>query len=191
MMVTGSRGRLARVAALAILAAVPALAGSAAHAQAQMAQAPAAPAKPPAPAPAPSAAQMSLARELVSINGEARIFDGIVPSIVDGAARFFLQTNPDLVKPLTEAAAAVRPQFEQRQSEMLDLLAGIYATRFSEAELKEAIAFYRTPVGQKLVAERSVIFPQAMRSIQAWGATLNGEAVEAIRAEMKKRGHDL
>lgn len=191
MMVMGSRRSAALLAALAILAGAPVLGAGAASAQ----PAPARPAPAAAPAPAAvpvaSAAQMTLARELVDMNGEARTFDGILPSIVDGAARFFLQTNPDLLKPLTDAANAVRPQFEKRQSELLDLLAGIYATRFSEAELKDAIAFYRTSVGQKLVSERPAIFQQAMRSIQAWGAAVNAEAVEALRAEMKKRGHDL
>lgn len=173
------RRSMAAFAALALLGGAPMVSSVPAAAQAA------------APAPKASAAQIALAKELVGVNGEARTFDGIIPSIVDGAARFFLQTNPDLVKALGEAATAVRPQFEKRQGELIDLLAGIYATRFSEAELKEAIAFYRTPTGQKLVSERPVIFQEAMRAIQAWGAALNGEAVEAVRVEMRKRGHDL
>lgn len=173
------RRGMAAFAALALLAGAPMVASAPAAAQ------------PAAPAPKASPAQVALAKELVGINGEARTFDGIIPSIVDGAARFFLQTNPDLVKALAEAAAAVRPQFEKRQGELIDLLAGLYAAKFSEAELKEAIAFYRTPTGQKLVGDRPVIFQEAMRGIQAWGAALNNEAVEAVRAEMRKRGHDL
>lgn len=144
-----------------------------------------------APAAAPSAAQIDLARQLVVANGEARAFDGVIGNIVDGAALSFLQTNPDLVQSLREAAIAVRPEFEKRNGEIIDLLAKVYAQRFSEAELKDALAFYSSAVGKKLVQERPIIVQEALRQIQAWGAELNGEAVERVRAEMRKKGFDL
>jgi len=139
----------------------------------------------------PSPAQQTLARELVVANGEARAFEGIIGNVVDGAAASFLQTNPDLAKQLREAALAVRPEFEKRQSEITALLANAYAARFSEAELKEALAFYRSPTGQRLVNDRPAIVQGAMQGIQAWGAQLNAQAVEAVRAEMRKRGFDI
>lgn len=143
------------------------------------------------PAAKPSAAQLQLARDLVAANGEARAFDGVIPNLVDGAAASFLQTNPDLAKQLREVAILVRPEFEKRQGEIIDLLATAYAVRFTETELKEATAFYRTPTGVKLVQDRPVIVQEAVQGIQAWGAQLNALAVERVRMEMKKRGYDL
>jgi len=140
---------------------------------------------------APSAAQLALARDLVEANGEAHAFDGVIANIVDGAALSFLSTNPDLAKQLREAAQAVRPEFEKRQPEILQILATAYATRFTEAELKEALAFYRTPTGRKLVTDRPAIVQQAVQGIQAWGAQLNAQAVERVRAEMRKKGFDM
>lgn len=142
-------------------------------------------------AAAPTAAQIDLARQLVVANGEARAFDGVIGNIVDGAALSFLQTNPDLVQSLREAAIAVRPEFEKRNGEIVDLLAKVYAQRFTETELKDALAFYSSAVGKKLVQERPIIVQEALRQIQAWGAELNGEAVERVRAEMRKKGFDL
>lgn len=171
MTVTRRRPLAATIAlALAVCAAVPAFAQQAAQ---------------------PSPAQQTLARELVVANGEARAFEGVIGNVVDGAAASFLQTNPDLAKPLREVALALRPEFEKRQSEITALLANAYAARFSEAELKEALAFYRSPTGQRLVNDRPAIVQGAMQGIQSWGAQLNAQAVEAVRAEMRKRGFDI
>lgn len=142
-------------------------------------------------APQPTPAQMQIARELVEANGEVRAFDGVIPNLVDGAALGFLQTNPDLAKKLRDTALAVRPEFEKRKSEMVDILATAYAQRFSEQELKDALAFYSTPVGKKLVSDRTQIVQQAVGSIQAWGAKMNSDAMNRIREEMKKQGYDL
>ncbi|MFG1479189.1 DUF2059 domain-containing protein [Xanthobacter sp. V4C-4] len=140
---------------------------------------------------APTPAQVALARDLVEANGEARAFDGVIANIVDGAALSFLSTNPDLAKQLRDVAIAVRPEFEKRQAEIIQILATAYASRFTEAELKEALAFFRTPTGKKLVTDRPAIVQQAVQGIQAWGAQLNAQAVERVRAEMRKKGFDL
>lgn len=145
----------------------------------------------PAAKPQPTAAQIQLARDLVRVNGEARAFDGVIPNIVDGAALSFLSTNPDLAKQLREVAILLRPEFEKRQAEMVDILANAYAARFTEAEMKDAIAFYRSPVGAKLVQDRPAIVQEGVQGIQIWGAQVNAEAVERVRAEMRKRGIDL
>ncbi len=145
-----------------------------------------------AQAPAkPSAAVMALAKQLVEVNGEAQAFYGVIPNIVEGAARSFLPTNPDLANQLSEAANAILPEFEKRKGEIVDILAGTYATHFTEAELKEAVAFYKTPTGKKLVEERPTIGQETLQAIQAWGAQVNALAVEKVRAEMKKKGFDI
>ncbi|MFG1433166.1 DUF2059 domain-containing protein [Xanthobacter sp. V2C-8] len=142
-------------------------------------------------AAAPTAVQIDLAKQLVEANGEVRAFDGVIANIVDGAALSFLSTNPDLAKQLREVAIAVRPEFEKRKPELLQILAVAYAARFSEAELKEALTFYQTPTGRKLVSDRPAIVQQAVQGVQGWGAQLNAQAVERVRAEMKKKGFDL
>ena len=165
-----------------LLAAAPAAAQQAAPTPAPAAGAAAAP---------PSASEMQVARDLVQANGEAHAFVGVISNLLDGAALGFLQGNPDLAPQLRDVALALRPEFEKRQSEIVDILAAAYADRFTEAELTQALAFFKSPVGQKLVQDRPAIVQQAVQNIQVWGAKMNGEAMERIRAEMKKRGYDL
>lgn len=142
-------------------------------------------------AAAPTANQIALAKSLVEANGEAHAFDGVIANIVDGAALSFLSTNPDLAKQLRDVAIGLRPEFEKRKPEILQILATAYASRFSEAELKEALAFYNTPTGKKLVSDRPQIVQQAVQGIQAWGAQLNAQAMERVRAEMRAKGFQL
>ena len=68
---------------------------------------------------------------------------------------------------------------------------GVYASRFSEQELKDALTFYRTPLGKKLIEQEPKILDQTMTDAQAWGDKLSQEVMNRMRAEMKKRGHEL
>jgi uncharacterized protein len=69
--------------------------------------------------------------------------------------------------------------------------ARLYAVRFSEQELKDALAFYKSPVGRKLIAEEPGIAEQSLKWTSAWADKLSEEIVAKMRAEMKKRGHEI
>ena len=45
-------------------------------------------------------------------------------------------------------------------------VAKLYATHFTEAELKEMLAFYKTPVGMKLITEQPKVGDEGMRFAQ-------------------------
>jgi hypothetical protein len=71
------------------------------------------------------------------------------------------------------------------------MAARIYASHFTEAELKQLLAFYQTPVGRKAITEEPKALDESMASGGNWGDALADEVVVKIRDEMKKRGHDL
>jgi hypothetical protein len=148
--------------------------------------------QPPAPkGPPPSAAQVKLARDIIDASGAARAFDGIIPSIMQQAYASFLQQNPDLQKPLVEAITAIRGDYEKRQPEIVGLMAQAYASHFTEAELNDLIAFYRSPTGKKLVTELPGVLEESFAGARAWGAKVSDEFIVALRAEMKKRGYTI
>ncbi|MBS7541306.1 DUF2059 domain-containing protein [Ancylobacter lacus] len=169
---------------LAVLMLAGGLAGVASPALAQTAPAPAA-------TPAPSAANIALGKELLSVNGESKSFDSLIRGIIEQAAASFVQANPDLIRELRDVANALVPQYESRRSEIDDILARAYAVNFTEAELKEMIVFYKTPTGKKLVEKRQALLDQGMRGIQAWGGQFAKEMEVKVREEMKKRGYTI
>ncbi len=73
----------------------------------------------------------------------------------------------------------------------MDASARIYASHFTEAELKQILAFYQSPVGRRMVVEEPKALDESMANAGNWGDNLSDEVIAKMRDEMKKRGHDL
>jgi hypothetical protein len=102
-----------------------------------------------------------------------------------------VQQNPDLQKDLTETVKAMSPDFEKRVSEIVDIVAGVYAMRFSEAELKDILTFYRSASGKKLVSLLPSVLEESFVKTQEWSAKISEQIVQRLRADMKKKGHTI
>lgn len=139
----------------------------------------------------PSATALAAAKELVTVKGAKAVYDPLVAGIVEKAKGMFLQANPMLGKDLNEVAAKLRADFGPRGAEVLTETARLYATRFTEQELKDALAFYKTPLGRKMVEEEPKILDQSLKDAQVWADKLSEEVIGKFRNEMKKLGHDL
>lgn len=139
----------------------------------------------------PTASAVASARELVVIRGGASMFDTVVMGVLEQGKALFLQTNPALSKDLNEVSNKLRADLNEKRAELVTEVARIYAQRFTEQEIKDAIAFYKTPLGKKFVTEEPVIIDQSFARIQQWANRLSEDVLNRYRAEMKKKGHDL
>jgi hypothetical protein len=119
------------------------------------------------------------------------MFEPLVPGVIETAKNVFVQQNPNLQKDLNEAAAAVRTQLAPRIGELKEEIAKLYASRFSEAELKDALTFFKSPLGQKLLIEEPRFVEASLGRAQDWANKLSEEVMVKVRAEMKKKGHNL
>lgn len=141
--------------------------------------------------PAPTAGALTTAKELITTKGAAAIFDPVVTGVVEQVKSVFLRTNPMLSKDLNEVALKLRADYAPRREEILNDMAKLYATRFTEQELKDALAFYKSPLGRKLLVEEPKVLDEGMRNAQTWANKLSEEVLAKIRVEMKKRGHEI
>jgi uncharacterized protein len=139
----------------------------------------------------PSASAIATAKEVITVKGAAAIYDPLVPGVIEQAKSVFLQANPTLGKDLNEVALKMRAEYAPRGAEVLNDVAKLYASRFTEQELKDALAFYKSPLGRKLLTEEPNILDQSMRNAQTWAERLSQEVIAKMRAEMKKRGHEI
>jgi uncharacterized protein len=139
----------------------------------------------------PSATALATAKELITTKGAVAIFDPLVPGVIEQAKSTLLRTNPMLSKDLNEVAAKLRADYAPRSVEVVNDMAKLYATRFTEQELKDALAFYKSPLGRKLLVEEPKVLDEGMQNAQTWANRLSEEVLGKIRAEMKKRGHDI
>jgi hypothetical protein len=73
----------------------------------------------------------------------------------------------------------------------VDATARFYASHFTEAELKQILAFYQSPVGKKMLVDEPRALDESMAYAGSWGDNLSIDVMNKLRAEMKKRGHDM
>jgi uncharacterized protein len=139
----------------------------------------------------PSPEAIATAREIVELKGADKIYDPIYYSLIEKAKYSLLQSNPMLQSDLNAAAVAVardmRPQLEALKNQA----ARYYAMQFSPQELKQVLAFYKSPVGMKLIAAEPKIVNQSMAYSRNWAVNVSDQVLAKFRDEMHKRGHDL
>src|SRR5215212_6223948 len=108
----------------------------------------------------PTPGALAAAKELLEIKGAQNMLGPIVPGVVETAKNTLLQTNPNLAKDLNEVAVQLRSELAPRGVEVIQEFVVLYAQRFTEAELKQVVGFYRSPVGQKLLTDEPVVMEQ-------------------------------
>jgi hypothetical protein len=145
----------------------------------------------PSTAQQPSAGALRLAREIITIKGSAKTYEQVIAEVVDRSTGVLVQTNPMLSKQLGEVALKIRAASAPRVEELLNEVAKMYAARFTEQELKDVLAFYKSTAGQKVIVQEPAIFEQSVSFSERWADKFSGEILAQIRAEMKKRGYNL
>ncbi|MBM3531078.1 MAG: DUF2059 domain-containing protein [Alphaproteobacteria bacterium] len=141
--------------------------------------------------PAPSPAALLMAKEIIEMKGASTTFDPLVAGVINHHRNLLIEINPNLSRPLQEVAEKLLQELAPRRAELQQDLARVYASHFTEQELRDALAFYKTPLGRKLVTEEPKAMDSAFRRADEWSRTFAEEVVQRLRSEMQKRGHNL
>jgi uncharacterized protein len=139
----------------------------------------------------PSPASMLIAKQLVVTTGAMALFSPLITGVVEQAKDMYLQQNPSLAKDLNVIADNMRKNLQPRFSELTDEVAKLYATHFTEQELKDMLAFYKSPTGQKMLTQQPLVINQSMKFAQNWANKLSEQVIEKMREELKKKGDNL
>lgn len=138
-----------------------------------------------------SPAALAAAKDILAMKNASAMYANAVPNIVQQTKDALLQNNLNYQKDLNEVAVIVAQKLAGREKEIGDGMAQVYANEFTEQELKDLVAFYKSPLGQKLLAAepRAIQFSMSYMNqwAQAFAETVNGE----FRAEMRKRGKQI
>jgi hypothetical protein len=161
-----------------------ALAGAPAQAQ----QAP--PASPPTLKPA-SPAAIAAAKELLAMKGANGVYANIIPNVVQRTKDALIQSNLNYQKDITEVAIIVVRALAGREQEITENWAKIYANEFTEQDLKDLVTFYKSPLGQKLLATEPRAIQFSMSYMNQWAGVFSQTVNDQFRAEMKKRGKEI
>jgi hypothetical protein len=139
----------------------------------------------------PSPAAMLIAKQILEVKGVKQIYEPIARGAVERAKQVLLQTNFMQAKELNEVAVQMHRDYDARADELVDISARIYASRFTESELRDILTFYQSPLGRKVIAEEPKALEESMTNAGNWADRLSTDVMARMRAEMKKRGRDL
>lgn len=156
-------------------------------AQGGQASPPAAPATPIEPSPS----HVATARALVVASGLSRSFAVMIPQFMDQITTNLTQTRPELATDLDTVLKDLAPEFARQADQMIDIAARIYTKRISEPDLKTAVAFFESPAGRTYVETQPAFLGDVVAAMQGWRGKVSTDMMTRVRAEMKKKGHEI
>ena len=156
-------------AAIACLALV-----SAAHAQAQP--------------PEPSAAAVAIAAQILELKGGITAFDPAIDGVIAHHKGILGQINPNASRAIDEAERPIRAEAAAKRQELRNEVARGYASQYSEQDLKDLLAFYKTSLGKKIIEQEPKAGEEAARRVQVWIDKYADDVSTRMRAELKKKG---
>jgi hypothetical protein len=144
-----------------------------------------------AAAPKASPAAVAAAREILALKNANAMFANAVPGMVEKTKNTLIGQNLNYQKDLNEVAVVVAQQLAGRDKEIGEGMAQIYASEFTEQELKDLVAFYKSPLGQKLITSEPRAIGLSMTFMNSWAQNFSETVASAFRAEMRKRGKEI
>jgi hypothetical protein len=139
--------------------------------------------------PAPDA--MEAARSLVTTMKLADQYKALLPAIMLSLRPALTQDRPEIERDYDAMMPAISDAFTPYYSAMVDGVATVYATNFTASELREIEAFYRQPVGQKMLEKLPVISQQALAVGQEIGRKAAEDLRQRLTEALRQKGHKL
>ena len=137
----------------------------------------------------PTPAAIALAQQLLELKGGQVAFDPAINGVLIHHRGILLQINPNLTKDVDATVQLMQAESAARRQELHYEIAVGYASVFTEQDLKDMIAFYKTPLGKKLIDNEPKAGEASTKRAQEWIDKYAADAMAKMRAEMKKRGH--
>jgi hypothetical protein len=138
-----------------------------------------------------SPAAIAAAKEILAMKNAAAMYANAIPNIVQQTKEVLLQNNLNYQRDLNEVAVIVAQGLAGREKEIGEGMAKIYANEFTEQELKDLVAFYKSPLGQKLLASEPRAIQFSMSYMNQWAQGFAEVVNGQFRAEMRKRGKEI
>ena len=142
-------------------------------------------------AQAPDKARVAAAKQMMELAGSAAQFDQVMPLMSQQMSQAFKNLAPGSATEIDDVFRQLVPRFVARKGELLDQIAGLYATEMTLDELNAIVAFYKSPAGLKFASVQPKILRESMALGQQWGQKIGAEFADEARRELKKRGIDL
>lgn len=134
---------------------------------------------------------IAAAKEILNLKNAHAVYQGAVVATIQNVKNALLQSNINLQKDIEEVSLKLARDLAGREAEIGEGMATIYASNFSEQELKDLLAFYKSPLGKKSLEQEPKSIEASLNYMRNWGEDMAQEINTRFRDELKKRGKDL
>ena len=141
------------------------------------------------PAQTPSPDAMTAARSLVTTMKLSDQYKALLPAILLTLKPALVQDRPEIERDYDAMMPMIVDAFGSYYAAMINDIATVYANNFTVGELRDIEAFYRQPVGQKLLEKSQALVQQSNQV----GQDVSRKATEDLRARLtealRQKGH--
>ena len=134
---------------------------------------------------------MAAARSLVTTMKLTDQYKALLPAILFGIKPAVTQDRPELEHDYDAMLPMIADAFTPYYTAMVDGIATVYANNFTVQELREIEAFYRQPIGQKLLEKTPALSQQALAVGQEIGRKAAEDLRHRLTEALRQKGHKL
>jgi uncharacterized protein len=139
----------------------------------------------------PSVEAMTAARSLVTTMKLADQYKALLPAIMLGIKPAVTQDRPEIERDYDAMMPMIAEAFTPYYTAMVDGVAAVYAGNFTADELRQIEAFYRQPIGQKLLEKTPALAQQALTVGQEVGRKAAEDLRQRLTDALRQKGHKL
>ena len=134
---------------------------------------------------------LALARKYVDLTDKAGIYEATLAQTAAQTSKLLSQQSPDLTDKIDAAIVKVLDGYKGKKDDLFNQFARVYATTFTEDEMKQIVAFYETPVGQKLASTAFDVNRGIGAVMQVYTYNFGTDFVRKVRATLQAQGYKL
>lgn len=125
---------------------------------------------------AQSTSKEQKAKELLELTGTGKMGVQMAQQVLSSFRKSFTQVPDEFWNKVSEAISA---------DELVNMLIPVYSKYYTEEDIDQLIAFYKTPIGQKVITTTPKIMEESMLLGKEWGK----EITKKIFDELEKGGY--
>jgi hypothetical protein len=126
-----------------------------------------------------------LADRLVQITGTARLFDSLLPNIADEAKNSFIRSNPQMQLGIIAVVDKVAVEMVSRRRELDEYFARVWASGFTNDEMRDLIAFYTSETGKKYAETQPKLLAVQTAAAEEWAKSVAADLDQRVREELR------
>jgi hypothetical protein len=134
---------------------------------------------------------LTLSRKFVDLSNKAGVYEAILAQTAAQTSKLLSSQNPEITDKIDKVIGDTLDQYRGKNDELFNQFARVYATTFTEDEMKQIVAFYETPVGQKLATTAFEVNRGIGAVMQVYTYNFGTDFVRKVRATLQAQGYKL